>query len=143
MAPMANSSLCRTCLLGAGFDKQCWYSFYAFDMATYRTGDRDIWFFWISLVTQMWPTLLVILLYAILTFTSVSRTRLPERIESPSLCRSRIWLAVATVVAYARQRKSSLRNCDLPSLGCALSVHEFVADDFGSNPLVIYGRYTE
>jgi len=58
-----------------------WYSFYTFDMATYRTHDQDIWFFWRSLISAMWPALMVTLLYAIANWQPI--------VESPR--RSGLW----------------------------------------------------
>lgn len=57
-----------------------WFSFYTFDMVTYRTIDRDIWFFWHSLVPKMWPLLLVAAFYVSQVALQSFQSPVPEKV---------------------------------------------------------------
>lgn len=47
-----------------------WFSFYTFDSLVYHAIECDIWSFWIELIRQMWPALLISLLYLVFLLTS-------------------------------------------------------------------------
>ena len=59
-----------------------WFSFYTFDMVTYRTMVTDIWFFWRSIIRQMWPVLLLSLFYVVSTVASEFKPLLAGRAEN-------------------------------------------------------------
>jgi hypothetical protein len=56
-----------------------WYSFYTFDLIPYNTKSDDLWYFWRTLVQQMWPALLIGVAYAGLELASVFRPRLRDQ----------------------------------------------------------------
>jgi len=68
--------------LGVDAMSDRWFSYYTFDMMTYRTMVADIWFFWRSIISQMWPVTLLALFYVVSTLASVFKSPPEERLES-------------------------------------------------------------
>jgi hypothetical protein len=53
-----------------------WYSFYTFDLIPYNVKSDDLWYFWRTLVQQLWPALLVSAIYVGIELISIVRPRL-------------------------------------------------------------------